>query len=483
MQARGWGFLLFVCGCSQFGVQKDLRCEPEETAPSCDENVLVSCDPEQGFLTRLDCTRVFSGGVCDDSQSTATCAVGPGCGNGLVDDDTLCFGAPQIIEQVGNDPGSLKVADVDRDGLLDLVFINQFANAGTNTLRVFFGNGDGSFDTSLPPLSPTDGPSEVEVIDLTHDGLLDLVVANQAQGAGASDSLNIFQNNGDRTFRFIDIFIEQDNQPLVCDETNSFLSLGIDVNPTSMAFGDLSGPLGSDRDGLLDLVIAEENDPELKVLFGRVFEDQIGPNVVPDVGVPCFQGFTTLNIGNQPSFVTLVFLNNDDALDIVASNENNISIFTGDTDVNGIPDGTFTQQPDLAAVSDFVVVKDINQDGRKDIISDSTEDVIRVFIQDVNEIFTLNKEIEIQDSLLLSLIGEDINKDGKIDLITTDQNSDSVFVILREANDFGAPQPISVGPGTGPSSVGVGDFNRDGLLDIVTTNALGASLTLLLSDP
>lgn len=66
-----------------------------------------------------------------------------------------------------------RIADFNGDGSLDLAV----ANSGSNTIQVFLGNGDGTFQ-SQPPIGTGALPQGVVIGDFNQDGRLDLAVPN-----------------------------------------------------------------------------------------------------------------------------------------------------------------------------------------------------------------------------------------------------------------------------------------------------------------
>jgi hypothetical protein len=88
------------------------------------------------------------------------------------------FVSNAVSPQTGSIPYSIAIADFDGDGKEDLAI----ANAGSNTISVFPGNGDGSFAASLNPPAGTD-PVFAAVGDFNGDGIPDLAAANNTANA------------------------------------------------------------------------------------------------------------------------------------------------------------------------------------------------------------------------------------------------------------------------------------------------------------
>ena len=70
-----------------------------------------------------------------------------------------------------------------------------------------------------------------------------------------------------------------------------------------------------------------------------------------------------------------------------------------------------------------------------------------------------------------AVVTGDFNGDGRLDLAVANAVSNTVSVLLGNANGTFQPAQNSA-TGTGPQSMAVGDFNDDGKLDLVTANAL-----------
>ena len=77
----------------------------------------------------------------------------------------------------------------------------------------------------------------------------------------------------------------------------------------------------------------------------------------------------------------------------------------------------------------------------------------------------------------------DLNADGNLDITTSNQNDNSVSVLLGNGRGSFAPatgSPFAVGRAPYPHAVG--DVNKDGKLDIVTPNVGSNNVTVLLGD-
>lgn len=77
----------------------------------------------------------------------------------------------------------------------------------------------------------------------------------------------------------------------------------------------------------------------------------------------------------------------------------------------------------------------------------------------------------------------DFNGDGKLDIVTANEQSGDVSVLLGDGKGGFSPAPGSPFPaGHSPNDIAVGDFNRDGWLDLAFANHETQHLTVLLGD-
>lgn len=92
------------------------------------------------------------------------------------------FLAP-LAYDVGQGPVSVAVADVNEDGIPDLIVANKFSN----DLSVLLGNGDGTFQVA-GNVSAGIQPTSVAVGDFNGDGVLDLVECRHSSDGSPNGS-------------------------------------------------------------------------------------------------------------------------------------------------------------------------------------------------------------------------------------------------------------------------------------------------------
>jgi uncharacterized protein (TIGR03437 family) len=178
--------------------------------------------------------------VANEIDGTVTVLAGNGASGGsqftLTTVATVPVTSNQTVGAQKPFPVSVAVADLNGDGLPDLVTANQ----GTGNVSVLFGKPSSVF--ALPPAGPIPGfaqPVSVLAADFSGDGIPDLAVLNYASG---SVSLLL-------------------GTPAGTLQTPVTVSLTGAPSPTAMAGGDFNG------DGLPDLAILDTGANNVSVLL------------------------------------------------------------------------------------------------------------------------------------------------------------------------------------------------------------------------
>jgi hypothetical protein len=310
------------------------------------------------------------------------------------------FGSNATIN-VGKGPACVVAADVNGDGKLDLICAN-FGGGGGKTLTVLTNNGSGLFGSNAT-LTVGGGPCCVVAADVNGDGKLDLITANGGTN-GNGTTLTILTNNGSGVFG-----------------SNATLTVGSE--PVSVVATDVNG------DGKLDLVCANGLGESLTVLTNN--------------GSGYFGFNATIPLGTEPSCVTAVDVNGDGKTDLICADIilNALVVFTN----NG--SGGFaasTQQLSLPkfggeylALPESVAAADLNGDGRMDLVSANSDDgvagTLSVFTNNASFRFGSNTTLNV-GAFANWVVAADLNADGKPDLISANQDANTLTVLLNTSS-------------------------------------------------
>ena len=147
-------------------------------------------------------------------------------------------------------PTAIATADFNGDKKLDLAVVLN----GANTVAIFTGKGDGTFNAAVSFAVGT-GPVALAVADLNGDKKLDLAVANYT-----ASSVTILLNKGTGTSIS---FAQASGSPLVTS-----------ANPTSIAVADFNG------DTKLDLAVGTYTGENVDVFLGSE-ERRVGKECMP----------------------------------------------------------------------------------------------------------------------------------------------------------------------------------------------------------
>jgi len=346
----------------------------------------------------------------------------------------------------GSGAGWPAVGDFNKDGKLDVASVNMSAN----TVSVFLGNGDATFQPHVDYSVGTQ-PWYIVTGDFNDDGNLDLAVANKG-----GNNVSILLGNGDGTFR---------------PATN----FAAGNSPTAVATADFN------HDGKLDLVLPNPADNTISVLLG---------NGNGTFGVPL-----TATTGAYPVHVAVADFDLDGKMDVVVADENcatppcgmgSISVLRG----NG--DGTFRAKHDFQSnlSTGFVAVANFNRDGAPDVVAVNSEvfdtyGTVGYFRNMGAGTFAAPVEYTTGQASTAVVVG-DFNNDGKLDMAVL--NSEGSNLTLEFGNNDGTFGNNGITYSNfnffgGPIGLAVGDFNNDGQLDFVSSDNNDNELDILTQQP
>ncbi|HZY78184.1 MAG TPA: T9SS type A sorting domain-containing protein [Cyclobacteriaceae bacterium] len=312
--------------------------------------------------------------------------------------------------------------DFNSDGKIDLV------SSGTSGLNVHISNGDGSFQAAAQTLEANEAYS-VKVVDFNNDLKKDIIFV-------VGMDIKMYASNGNGTFTLKDVATFADN---VFD----------------FGCGDVN----------------DDGKPDLLVVAN-------GTYLVAGDGAGNFSNPTTFahNISDIPLIT-----------DVDGDGENDIVIgFIGGVSVRiykGQGGGTYDNPETHMAAASEVVVEDMDGDSKKDIVvvdssSDNLGGVSVLFAQ--NGSYNAMKELFAPGAARDSFT-EDLNGDGKKDLVITEQAS-HIFVYLNSPSGYGDADIYEVSNTNDViAHIEKGKFNADAHTDFVVTLASG-KVNLWLND-
>ncbi|HKO62204.1 MAG TPA: VCBS repeat-containing protein [Pyrinomonadaceae bacterium] len=360
--------------------------------------------------------------------------------------------APGVRIALPSKPSNVELADLNKDGRLDLIVASDEAK----TVMVMMGEkGDLPFRAATArTFTLAESPGEIAVGDVNGDGRLDLALDHH-------DSYNVTLLLGDANGSFS----PAPNSPIVMKQ-------GQHPHTHGLGMGDFNG------DGKLDLATVNNEDNDISVALG---DGRGGFTNAPQ---------SPFAVGPSPYPLTLADVNTDGRLDIVSNSSGtgpnraqllaasrSLTLLIGDGQGgfkrNDVP--LRTGQPWFAAVGD------LNGDRKPDIVATHhDQSMLTVLLGDGAGGFReiAGSPVDMGHNVWRAALA-DVNGDKRLDVIAA--GGDSVRVMLGDgAGNFKpAPNPYTTAPGTW--RVVIGDLNQDNKPDIVTSNTDSSSVTVLLS--
>ncbi|WP_414543033.1 DUF4347 domain-containing protein [Nostoc sp. CCY0012] len=193
-------------------------------------------------------------------------------------------------------------------------------------------------------------------------------------------------------------------------------------------------------------------------------------------------------VGISPYAIAVGDVNENGILDLVTANNlsNTVSVLVGNGDGTFKPATTFSVlgfggggiRPHAIALGDF------DKDGDLDIVTANynSNDVSVLFgtRQSDPAGFSPARTFAVGTRPTSVAVG-DFNHDGNLDLVTTNTNANNVSILLGDGNgNFGTAKNFLVG--ANPRSVTLGDFNNDGKLDLAVANSTSNNVSILLGN-
>jgi hypothetical protein len=335
--------------------------------------------------------------------------------------------AAAVTYASGSSPREVVLADVNRDGRLDVVLVSS---TGVNVL---LGTGTGTLGTASAYSTGSTSGFSVKLYDVTRDGILDAVTAN------SSTTASVLPGRTAGTFGAATTY-----------------TVGSSVQGVSVA--------DFNRDGFADLALSDGFQTNVYVLLGRASG---------------FAAPVTYPVGQSSKFIETADLNRDGQLDIIVSGDfaNSIKVLTGNAN------GTFNAEVayPVMASSDFLsglTVGDVNGDGYPDVLVAAARQNT-VYVLPGSSAGTLGAAVALGvGAFVYDITLADINRDGRPDLVVANSSDANVGVLLN-TTVLAAPTLAAINPARGPAgtSVTLTGQSLNGATAVTFNNTAQATIT------
>lgn len=340
----------------------------------------------------------------------------------------------------GARPHDLAIADLDRNGEVDIV------TANSRDLTILHGRGERSF---APPrsIALSHPPAAVETLDTNDDAHPDLVVAYL--GRRALELLVADQRGG----------YQRQPLPLGPDQKASDAA-----SPSALAVGDLN------RDGLDDLVLLQADPPRLVLLHGK-----------PEGGFGEPRAVATHPAPRSTPSLALADMDRDGTLDVLcafdtrlgkhAAVADHVRVFRNE--LGGLVDETLYEVPYAPR---HLAAGDLDGDGAVDVAVTSrrrSADLGGIGAGWLSASASRLPGRDLGDILLMDLVG-----DGLPDVVAAEPEKSRVVLFENLGSWHFAPgRRIPVGKE--PSRLAAADLDHDGKPELITANTGSGDVSVI----
>jgi trimeric autotransporter adhesin len=363
----------------------------------------------------------------------------------------------------GMDPQSVAAADLNGDGMPDLIVANFFDNTVSVLLNTTAPEARTLNFATQQIFAAGSSPKSVAIADVNGDGKPDLLIADYN-----GNTISVLINTTAAGATALSFAAQQ--------------TFATGTTPYSVVTADING------DGKPDLIVANSGtfDDTVSVMLNTTAEG---------AATPSFATQKTFATGTNPQSVTAADINGDGKPDLIVANldDGTVSVLLNTTVTGAATLGFATPMTFPAGSgSSCVVAVDVNGDGHPDlVVANANDDTVSVLINitapgAATPSFTAQQTFA-TGAYPRSVAAADVNGDGTLDLVVANSNFNTLSVLLNttapgSTTPSFARQKI-LATGAFPDSVIAVDLNGDHTLDVIVANGNDASVSAFLNTP
>lgn len=386
----------------------------------------------------------------------------------------------QTIDKTADGAECVSVADINNDGNLDIVACSYFDN------KIKWYQNDGSLNFTIHQItSSATSVRSIFLTDVDSDNDIDVVYSSWGL-----DKVAWFENDGSGGFTTEHLVTDKNNGPeyVSCYDLNGdgkleFLTASSDdhkiswtkyISATETQTMDLTYPsLGSETIIIADIDSDGDNDAVVTAQSGETvfwFENLGNNDFLPQDILKGTNGIRYAEVGD---------MNNDGYQDIIIGEyyAKTVSILYNDGDQN------FSKQG-IASLDGIqcIVISDINKDGRLDIVTASANDDKITWFKQLNDGTFTGIVISNNTDGANAVTVIDFDKDGDLDILSTSADDNKSCWYENDGSNNFTKKQIS-NTNKYPVSIAVGDMNVDGYYDcLVGSRNSSSSLAIYKND-
>jgi|GEM_PF-1556707 len=330
----------------------------------------------------------------------------------------------------------LKLLDLNGDGNKEAIA----AKYNTSQIAVFPGNADGTFGTAVNYATGAN-PWDIEVLDIDGDSDLDVAVS-----CYGSDQVRLFSNPGNGTLVAGAVIAVGDGPiHMVTGRFNNdaIPDLAVANQGTSTGGRSISLLLGNGAGGFTEtkITVSGQTVDFYGLTAGNFDEDAnnlddlaAGDYVTDDMAVFLNTGGTFAAPAffpvddTEPTGAAVADFDHDGNLDIIAVTDghNYFSVLRGNGDGSFQPFVRFSVEGSVNMY--FVETPDLNSDGWADVMVSSYNGVIVLYNRGDGTLNFSGPTRHTENSNGSGIAWDDVNHDGRIDLVANSYNLNQIFV-------------------------------------------------------